>query len=144
MSDGERSYYDVLGVVPDASQDDIKRAYRRLAKAYHPDVNRDPDADARFKEINEANQILSAPDRRAQYDRLVLMQEMHTEHEQEKRVRYEEWRQDTGRGQAEREQGEKQYPKKYQVGHRQQDEESLSALSEVRHFWQRIYLQLGP
>ncbi len=96
MSDGERSYYDVLGVVPDASQDDIKRAYRRLAKAYHPDVNRDPDADARFKEINEANQILSAPDRRAQYDRLVLMQEMHTEHEQEKRVRYEEWRQTQG------------------------------------------------
>ncbi len=96
MSDGERSYYDVLGVVPNASQDDIKRAYRRLAKAYHPDVNRDPDADARFKEINEANQILSAPDRRAQYDRLVLMQEMHTEHEQEKRVRYEEWRQTQG------------------------------------------------
>ena len=96
MSDGERSYYDVLGVVPNASQDDIKRAYRRLAKAYHPDVNRDPDADARFKEINEANQILSAPDRRTQYDRLVLMQEMHTEHEQEKRVRYEEWRQTQG------------------------------------------------
>ena len=96
MSDGERSYYDVLGVVPNASQDDIKRAYRRLAKAYHPDVNRDPDADARFKEINEANRVLSAPDRRAQYDRLVLMQEMHTEHEQEKRVRYEEWRQTQG------------------------------------------------
>ena len=96
MSDGERSYYDVLGVVPNASQDDIKRAYRRLAKAYHPDVNRDPDADARFKEINEANQILSAPDRRAQYDRLVLMHAMHTEHEQEKRVRYEEWRQTQG------------------------------------------------
>ena len=96
MSDEKRSYYDVLGVVPDASQDDIKRAYRRLAKAYHPDVNREPGADARFKEINEANQILSAPDRRAQYDRLVLMQEMHTEHEQEKRVRYEEWRQTQG------------------------------------------------
>jgi curved DNA-binding protein CbpA len=96
MSDGERSYYDVLGVVPNASQDDIKRAYRRLAKAYHPDVNRDPDADARFKEINEANQILSAPDRRAQYDGLVLMNAMHTEHEQEKRVRYEEWRQTQG------------------------------------------------
>ena len=96
MSDGERSYYDVLGVVPNASQDDIKRAYRRLAKAYHPDVNRDPDADARFKEINEANQILSAPDRRAQYDGLVLMNAMQTEHEQEKRVRYEEWRQTQG------------------------------------------------
>ncbi len=96
MSDEKRSYYDVLGVDLDASQDDIKRAYRRLAKAYHPDVNRELGADARFKEINEANQILSAPDRRAQYDRLVLMQEMHTEHEQEKRVRYEEWRQTQG------------------------------------------------
>ena len=96
MSDEKRSYYDVLGVDLDASQDDIKRAYRRLAKAYHPDVNREPGADARFKEINEANQILSAPDRRAQYDRLVLMQEMHTEHEQEKRTRYEQWRQTKG------------------------------------------------
>ena len=96
MSDEKRSYYDVLGVDLDASQDDIKRAYRRLAKAYHPDVNRDPDADARFKEINEANRVLSAPDRRAQYDGLVLMNAMHTEHEQEKRVRYEEWRQTQG------------------------------------------------
>ena len=96
MSDEKRSYYDVLGVDLDASQDDIKRAYRMLAKAYHPDVNREPGADARFKEINEANQILSAPDRRAQYDGLVLMNAMHTEHEQEKRVRYEEWRQTQG------------------------------------------------
>ena len=96
MPDGKQSYYDVLGVVPDASQDDIKRAYRRLAKAYHPDVNREPGADARFKEINEANQILSAPDRRAQYDRLVLMDAMHAEHEGEKRARYEQWRQTQG------------------------------------------------
>ena len=96
MSDEKRSYYDVLGVDVDASQDDIKRAYRMLAKAYHPDVNREPGADARFKEINEANRVLSAPDRRAQYDGLVLMNAMHTEHEQEKRVRYEEWRQTQG------------------------------------------------
>ena len=96
MSDEKRSYYDVLGVDLDASQDDIKRAYRRLAKTYHPDVNREPGADARFKEINEANRVLSAPDRRAQYDGLVLMNAMHTEHEQEKRVRYEEWRQTQG------------------------------------------------
>ena len=96
MSDEKRSYYDVLGVDLDASQDDIKRAYRMLAKAYHPDVNREPGANARFKEINEANRVLSAPDRRAQYDGLVLMNAMHTEHEQEKRVRYEEWRQTQG------------------------------------------------
>ena len=96
MSDEKRSYYDVLGVDLDASQDDIKRAYRRLAKAYHPDVNREPGADARFKEINEANRVLSAPDRRAQYDGLVLMNAMHTEHEQEKRARYDQWKQTQG------------------------------------------------
>ena len=107
MSDEKRSYYDVLGVDLDASQDDIKRAYRRLAKAYHPDVNREPGADARFKEINEANRVLSAPDRRAQYDRFVLMRAMHTEHEQEKRVRYEEWRQTQGGVRQSAKQGEK-------------------------------------
>ena len=51
MTQDRRSYYDVLGVGPHASQQEIKRAYRRLAKAYHPDVNRDPGSGARFKEI---------------------------------------------------------------------------------------------
>lgn len=92
MTTTDPNYYDVLGIVPDASQDDIKKAYRRLAKAYHPDVNREPGAAARFRKINEANQVLSQPDRRAQYDRIVLVQAMHTEHEQEKRDRYEQWR----------------------------------------------------
>ena len=71
MPESERTYYDVLAVAPDASQQDIKRAYRRLAKAFHPDVNREAGAGARFKEINEANRVLSEPRRRAEYDRQV-------------------------------------------------------------------------
>ena len=92
MAWSERSYYDVLGVKSDAGQEDIKRAYRALAKAYHPDVNREPGADVRFKEINEANQVLSSPRKRARYDRDVLRAAMHREHEQDKRERYAEWR----------------------------------------------------
>ncbi len=92
MSDSVRNYYDVLEVSPQASQEDIKRAFRRLAKAYHPDVNRKPGAAKRFKEINEANQVLSAPDKRARYDRQTLLVSMHKEHEQKKRERYEQWR----------------------------------------------------
>ena len=92
MAEGKRSYYEVLDVGPHASQEDIKKAYRKLAKAYHPDVNRDPGAGARFKEINEANRVLSEPDRRAEYDRTVVIAAMHREHEHEKRERYEEWR----------------------------------------------------
>jgi len=92
MSDSVRNYYDVLGVAPEASQEDIKKAYRLLAKAYHPDVNREPGAAIRFKEINEANQVLSAPDKRVRYDRHVLLVSRHEAHEQEKRDRYEQWK----------------------------------------------------
>ena len=92
MSDSVRNYYDVLGVAPEASQEDIKKAYRLLAKAYHPDVNRTPGAVFRFKEINEANQVLSVPDKRARYDRHVLLVGRHEAHEQEKRERYEQWK----------------------------------------------------
>lgn len=62
-------YYDVLGVNRGASQDDIKRAYRKKAKQYHPDTNQsDPKAEERFKEVNEAYEVLSDPDKRKQYD----------------------------------------------------------------------------
>ena len=62
-------YYKVLGVANDASQQEIKRAYRELAKKYHPDLNKDnPQAKAKFQEINEANEVLSDPEKRRKYD----------------------------------------------------------------------------
>ncbi|HHX28385.1 MAG: molecular chaperone DnaJ [Bacillota bacterium] len=64
-----RDYYEVLGVGRDASQDEIKRAFRQLAKKHHPDANPgDKDAEARFKEINEAYEVLSDPTKRSNYD----------------------------------------------------------------------------
>jgi curved DNA-binding protein len=65
-----KDYYQVLGVNRNASDEEIKQAYRRLARKYHPDVNPgDPKAEARFKEINEAYQVLSDKEQRAKYDR---------------------------------------------------------------------------
>ncbi len=64
-----RDYYGILGVARSATPDEIKRAFRQLAREHHPDVNQDPRAAERFKEINEAYQILSDPERRAYYDR---------------------------------------------------------------------------
>lgn len=63
-----RDYYDILGVPRGASDDEVKKAFRRLAQQWHPDVNREPGADERFKEINEAYQVLSDPQRRQAYD----------------------------------------------------------------------------
>jgi curved DNA-binding protein len=63
-------YYDVLGVSRDADQDAIRRAYRKLAREYHPDLNSDSDAEERFKELGEAYEVLSDPDKRERYDRL--------------------------------------------------------------------------
>lgn len=62
-------YYDILGVSRDADKEEIKRAYRRLARKYHPDVNKEPGAEERFKEINRAYEVLSEPEMRARYDR---------------------------------------------------------------------------
>ncbi|MBE6927442.1 MAG: molecular chaperone DnaJ [Ruminococcaceae bacterium] len=67
-NENKRDYYEVLGIAKDASEADIKRAYRRMAAKYHPDVNQEPDAEERFKEINEANEVLSDADKRARYD----------------------------------------------------------------------------
>lgn len=65
-----KDYYEVMGVARDATQDEIKRAYRKLARKYHPDVNDAPDAEARFKEVGEAYEVLKDPEKRAAYDQL--------------------------------------------------------------------------
>ena len=64
----KRDYYEVLGLSKGASEDDIKKAYRKLAKKYHPDINKAPDAEAKFKEINEAYEVLSDSQKKAAYD----------------------------------------------------------------------------
>ena len=69
MATNKRDYYEVLGVARGASEDELKKAYRRLAKQYHPDTNKEPGADARFIEINEAYETLSDPQKRSVYDR---------------------------------------------------------------------------
>jgi molecular chaperone DnaJ len=68
MATTERDLYEVLGVERGASDAEIKRAFRKLAQQWHPDVNQDPEASARFKEVSEAYQILSDPERRQRYD----------------------------------------------------------------------------
>lgn len=62
-------YYEILGVSRTADKEELKNAYRRLARKYHPDVNKDPGAEERFKEINRAYEVLSEPETRARYDR---------------------------------------------------------------------------
>lgn len=64
----EKDLYDVLGVSKDASQDDIKHAYRKLSKKYHPDINKEPGAEEKFKDVNEAYETLGDEQKRQQYD----------------------------------------------------------------------------
>ncbi len=65
-----KDYYKIMGVHRDATQDDIKRAYRKLARKYHPDVSKEADAETRFKELGEAYEVLKDPEKRVAYDRL--------------------------------------------------------------------------
>ena len=69
MASEKRDYYEVLGLTKGAADDEIKKAYRKMAKQYHPDLHPgDKEAEAKFKEVNEAYEILSDPDKRAKYD----------------------------------------------------------------------------
>ena len=68
----KRDYYEVLGLQKGASDDEIKKAYRSLAKKYHPDINKEPGAEEKFKEINEAYDTLSDPDKKARYPHLRI------------------------------------------------------------------------
>ena len=67
------SLYETLGVSKGASSDEIKKAYRKLARKYHPDINKDPGAEDKFKEINAAYEILSDDSKRAQYDNTATL-----------------------------------------------------------------------
>jgi molecular chaperone DnaJ len=69
MSATKRDYYEVLGVARGSSEDDIRKAYRKLARQYHPDINKEADAETQFKEINEAYEVLSDTSKRSAYDR---------------------------------------------------------------------------
>ena len=67
-NENKRDYYEVLGVEKNAAEDQIKKAYRKLAAKYHPDVNHEADAEEKFKEINEAYEVLSNDEKRQLYD----------------------------------------------------------------------------
>src|SRR5579885_3606409 len=69
MAANKRDYYEVLGIARTATDDEVKKSFRRLAKQYHPDTNKEQGAEARFIEINEAYEVLSDPQKRAAYDR---------------------------------------------------------------------------
>lgn len=80
-------YYEVLGINKNANEDDIKKAYRKLARKLHPDLNpNDKDAHAKFQKINEANEVLSDPDKRKKYDQYGEHWEHGEEHEQAQRA----------------------------------------------------------
>ena len=68
MTTQKRDYYEILGVSKNASDEDLKKAFRKLAFEFHPDRNKDKNAEEKFKEINEAYQVLSDQEKRARYE----------------------------------------------------------------------------
>jgi len=90
-------YYAVLGVPRDASQEAVKKAYRSLARSLHPDVNKDPQAEARFKRVNEAYEVLKDKEKRAKYDRLgANWQELERQEEFARQFRQQRQRSSAG------------------------------------------------
>src|SRR3990172_5134613 len=65
----KRDYYEVLAISRSATDEEVKKAFRKLAHQFHPDLNKNHDAEERFKEVNEAYEVLSDPDKRSNYDR---------------------------------------------------------------------------
>jgi DnaJ domain. len=65
-----KDYYKIMGLSRNSTQDEVKRAYRKLARKYHPDVSKEKDAEAKFKELGEAYEVLQDPEKRAAYDKL--------------------------------------------------------------------------
>ena len=81
-----KDYYKILGVDRSASEADIKKAFRKLAHKYHPDVSKEKDAEAKFKDVNEAYQTLSDPEKKAAYDQLGQRREGSSFRSEERRV----------------------------------------------------------
>ncbi len=79
----DKDYYKIMGVSPDASEKDIKLAYRKLARKYHPDLNKEPKAEEHFKEMGEAYEVLKDPAKRAEYDNYLKNREFNQQHAQQ-------------------------------------------------------------
>ena len=104
-------YYSILGVDSQASGDEIRKAFRKKALEYHPDLNRAADAGDRFKEVNEAYQVLSNSVRRSQYDR-----SQRAEWERTEKMRREQiWKEQVQREQAQREQAQREQAQREQA-----------------------------
>lgn len=82
----DKDYYKIMGVNEDASEKDIKMAYRRLARKYHPDISKEPDAEERFKEMGEAYEVLRDPTKRAEYDKFLKNKDFN------QKAQYTHWR----------------------------------------------------
>lgn len=86
-----KDYYQILGVPKTAPVEEIRKAYRKLARRYHPDVSKDPEAEQRFKEVNEAYQVLSDPEKRRRYDQLGANWQQYEQWQQQGGGRGFEW-----------------------------------------------------